>query len=221
MRKFNFKIFKAVKTKKVLTVYHEVGHCAVAALHTDLLVLKNLSANKKYMKNIDPNYTGGLNIEWHTAPLQHEYDKLDKAVSIALAGMCAKTIFAEGRKKISENMDFYIQNPNRNMRIDGAYDDYEMAKHFIAPIMQNFQIKLSHIIATSLKFTFEFLLKEEVWDSVEKIAQTLYSHSGQTFTQDEISEQIEKSGLGEFIKNNKTQVLSVRYPITRTSLIYQ
>lgn len=212
-------LHKLFKTTKLATAYHEAGHCVVAALFADKLNLKTLSANKAYMKKIDPSYKGGLLLEWINIPSQTDYQSGDHLILISLAGICAKTIYCKGHSYTRKNLSLFKNNPKELMEIEGAFDDYEIAKTFSRPISQYLNVRKEIIEWSAFRWNFEFLMTSEVWNATIKIAEEIIKHPNQTLNDSEIIATIRKVKLDVYLDSNKDIFLSKRYPLTNKTLI--
>lgn len=210
-------ILKFFKTKKLATAYHEAGHCVVAAVFSDKLFLKELSVNKEYMSKINTGYTGGLHLEWYNIPDQTDHESADHLILIALAGICAKTLYTKGTSFVNRNIDQFRNNSDL-LVADGASDDYEIVESYSKPLAQILNTKKSTIEWSAFRWVFEFLLDSEIWTATKIIAEEIIKHPNQTLNGREIIVIIEKSGLRYILNDRSHNFLSKRYPLSIQNL---
>lgn len=207
-----------IKTKKIKTAYHEADHCVIAALFQDKLILKCLTINESEVKKINSNWRGGLNFELNNKLSSTDYELQDKLVLIALAGVCAKTIYIEGNAFVNKNLHNFKYN-TKLLSLKGATDDYNLATPLITQISQAYQIEHTYVTWSAFRFVFELFLTSVVWQSIKCIAEELIKHKNKTLLATEINQILNDCGLINFIKISQSKIMMNRYPLCKDSLI--
>lgn len=196
----------------VATAHHEAGHCIIAALFNDKLFLKCLTIDSSLLKKVNPNYTGGLNLEFYTTPQSHEVEPGDNLILIALGGLCAKTIFKRGKQYVKDNLHLFSGKPNL-MEIEGATEDYDLVRKFSLPIANVLQTRQTTVEWSAVRWVFEFLMEDEVWEATKKVAQKLLKNTNKSLVSTEISEFLDEINFQQHLENTKSIHLSKRYPL--------
>lgn len=209
----NFLFFhKIFKTQLLSRAYHEAAHCSVAAIFTNKLVLKTLTINKKLAKEVNPAYAGGLSMSFKIIPKDNNPEPGDNLILIACAGICGRTIHSKGFEYVRNNISIFHTN-DKLMDTRGAEDDYGMMQKYSKPIGNIFSTSYSIIEWSAFRWTYEFLMDERIWEATKKIAEALIKKPDRTFNEVEILDIIEKSGLKNYLDNNKSVFLDKRYPL--------
>lgn len=214
------RLFKRKKEKKELiaTAFHEAGHCIIAALFEDKLFLKQISINKDFMRSIKAKTVGGLLIEFHEDLDPNDFASIDHLILISLAGICAKTIHVKGKKFVLKNRDNFSSYP-KQMILEGATDDYEIATTMSKRISYKYKIQSSYIQWSAFKWLYDFFLLDSIWQATTIVANEVMRHPDKSLNHEELEQLFKQKGVLDLIKYSKDEHLKLRYPITRESLV--
>jgi hypothetical protein len=199
--------------------YHESGHCLIAMLFDDELDIKRVTLDKESLKKIDPSYNGGLEFGWKRKPLATDFNAADKLALISLAGICTATIYIKGQKYIEDNLYKFPSDSSHLSTID-ADVDYETAKGIIAQLAECFSLEPLKIQWNMFFFLFRFLKKNEVWNCITQLSNKLLEKENKTLYYSEIVQIFDDCHYSKYIEENKTNLLSTRYPLDNFKLMF-
>lgn len=137
---------------------------------------------------------------------------------IALAGICGRTIHSKGIKYVHGNLSNFSKDSDL-MDSRGASDDYSLAQSHSKPIGKNLLTDYRIIEWSGFRWIFEYLMTTEVWEATKFIAEKLVTTKTQSLKGSEIEEVIVGSGLRDFLNQNRSTLLSKRYPLNKNSLV--
>ncbi len=205
---------RLIKTKALRTAYHEAGHCIVAAIFDHKLYLKALTLDKAFLASHDKTWNGALLIEWYTQPQPHELEPGDHIILVALAGMCAQTLYSKGKNFVVKNRALFPKNP-KLMDIDGGSVDYKIAQMYSVPIASNIQgVHNTHIEWSAIRWIYDYLMEPQVWRATKLVAEELLRSPNKSLDSTEIAVFLKEIGFNNYLTANKARLLGQRYPFT-------
>lgn len=207
-----------LRTNDLKIAYHEAGHCIVAAIFADKLYLKQITVNRRVLAQNDQFWNGALLIEWYETPQSHELEPGDHIICVALAGMCAQTLFSKGKKFVRSNRMLFPNKPSL-MDTRGADIDYNIAKTYSVPIASNIAGISSAVIEWSaIRWIYDYLLEDEVWRGTKLLAEQLLRKQNKSLNAEEISEFLDKIGFTDHLLSHRKRYIEARYPFTKIKL---
>lgn len=212
-------IHKVIRSKLLRNAYHEAGHYVLALLFYDILELEELTINKEKVKAINKGWAGALHLIWHKKPANNDINAGDHMILIALAGICARTIFIQGREYVIKNYSKFKNNP-KLMDTTGAGDDYEIVQKFTKPISLTIGTLHQQIEWSGFFFVYMYFLDKYVLAFVQKIAEELIRSADRTLTNTELIKLAQEIGFIAWIDQNRSKILQPRYPLDKKKLIF-
>lgn len=199
--------------------YHESGHCLIAMLFDDELEIRKVTLDKEFLKTIDPSYNGGLDFGWKKKPLDTDFNAADKIALIKLAGICTTNIYIKGQTYIKDNL-YKFPKDTSHLSVIGADEDYNTAKSIIAELGECFSLDPVEIQWNMFFFLFRFLIKTEVWNCIIQLSEKLIEKENKTLSYSEIVQIFDDCQYTKYIEENKTKLLSKRYPLDKLKLMF-
>lgn len=196
--------------------YHEAGHFIIASLF-DNIKLNSLTIDKDYASKHDPNYNGALDMSFVVVPEPTDFESADNLLLIALASICAQTIYSKGQKYVSENFSKF-RNDSNLLDKEGASGDMEIHNQYFEHIAQNYRIEKSHYTWSLFHWLFVTMNEPIIWDAIKLLAEHLYSSSNQALKNSAIENFMNSSNLTHNLALVRDKCLSTRYPLSANTI---
>ena len=196
-------------------IYHELGHLFIAFLFFPEFPFSKLNCNMEHLSEQDRNkgWRAGITFNIFQDQIFESIDASDRFICLCFGGLCAQNLYQYDISKFQMQVEHYIKSPFENMNTDGCQPDYDLAKPYIDNNIKILQKTELVYIIEILKFNFSYLTNPIVWNSIKSFAKIIASKNKMVLTELEIYEIARDIKFDIFLKHNKFDILTSRFPI--------
>ena len=213
IRWIKFQYFWIMGSDKIRIAYHEAGHAVIAELFSEKLFMNFITINEEVSRQFHESHRGGLAIEFFTQPSSQDYEVADNIILIALAGMCAQTIYKKGKDFVKDNLGNFHNNMNLLVYDGCGGDKAEWDKQAKELSEVYTQVAAGRILLTAVRFVFEYFLNENVWKAIDSLAKDLIASPNEYLTDKEIKDSFTKIEFDKVLAEHRDAFLQKRYPL--------